>query len=164
MLSLGLKNPLAGGAAALIVFLISLLSVAAGFIIFPIGVFALLMAVSPSKQPGMERRGCSYCITACAGPLAGRQFFLTERSPVLEFGRENCDIQLPWDTKGVGRHHCRLILQNGRPFLEDNDSKYGTYLGSPFKRLTSHIPTELENGTEFWLASNQIAFRINRIN
>ena len=68
MLGFGLKKPLVGGAAALIVFLITLLSKAAGFVFFPIGAFALLMAMSPTGSGGTGRPGTGYCVTACAGP------------------------------------------------------------------------------------------------
>ena len=165
MLGFGLKKPLVGGAAALIVFLVTLLSKIAGFVFFPIGAFALLMAMSPNGSDTPGRQGTGYCVTACAGPLAGRQFYLTERSPILDFGRGNdCSVRVPADTKGVSTHHCRLTLQNGRVYLSDSGSTYGTFYGNPIRRLTPQSPAELGNGSEFWLASNQIVFRINRIN
>ncbi len=165
MLGFGLKKPLVGGAAALIVFLVSLLSKTAGFVFFPIGAFALLMVMSPAGPNAAGRRETGYCVTACAGPLAGMRFYLTERSPVLDFGRgTDCSVRVPADTRGVSSHHCRLTMQNGRVYLNDTGSTYGTFYGNPIRRLSPNMPAELENGSEFWLASNQIVFQINRIN
>ena len=165
MLGFGLKKPLVGGAAALIVFLVTLLSKAAGFVLFPIGVFAMLMTMDPTGTGTTGRPGRGYCVTACAGPLTGSQFYLTERSPILDFGRgTDCTVRVPADTKGVSTHHCRLMLQDGRVYLSDSGSTYGTFYGNPIRRLTPQTPAELGIGSEFWLASNQIVFRISRIN
>ena len=165
LLGFGLKTPIVGAAAALIVFLVTLLSTAAGFILFPLGACAQLFALDPSGKNRTGQREIGYCITAYAGPLAGRQYYLTERSPNLEFGRAaDCQAQFPANTGGVSTHHCRLVLQNKKALLSDSGSRYGTYLLPLGRKLEPRVQIELADGSEFCLASSQIAFRINQVN
>ena len=57
------------------------------------------------------------------------QFFLTKEITKVGRSRENVDIYIT-DNTSIGRIHAILYLQNGRVFIEDQNSKNGTFLNA----------------------------------
>jgi len=86
-------------------------------------------------------------LLAQSGPLSGQQWPV---SGTLTIGRdESCEVVVP--DRQVSRQHARLSLRENTVFLEDLDSKNGTYLnGQP---LTT--PTQLREGDEIRVAFAQ---------
>src|SRR5438067_13500358 len=69
------------------------------------------------------------------GPNPGRQFPLEK--PATELGRHvRSDICL--ESQAVSRRHARILLQDGKCFVEDLESSNGTYLNG--KRITTRQP------------------------
>ena len=162
LFGLGLHKWLLGAAGLLIELGAAYLYRPACWIAFLILLFLLLLLGGAGTAVAPRSAGPVFCVTGVAGPLAGKQFFLSDRKSVLEFGRENCDVQFPPDTTGVGRHHCRVILQNGQPYLEDSNSRYGTFILNPPQKLAPNQPAPLAENASFSLARKDIIFRINK--
>ena len=57
------------------------------------------------------------------------RFFLTKEITKVGRSRENVDIYIT-DNTSIGRIHAILYLQNGRVFVEDQNSKNGTFLNA----------------------------------
>lgn len=164
LLALGLRKLLPGAIAAAALLLISLVSTVAAFVAF-VPAILLLMGLGGKNGSGSGRRtSVSYIVTPLSGPLAGsaNNYVLSDRKPVLEFGRENCDVLFPPDTAGVSRHHCTISLKGGLPYINDKGSQYGTYLLNPTQRLNPGSPVALSDGRQFCLARNDIVFIINK--
>ena len=121
-----------------------------------------MLAVGSKRASDLPEKTNSICyyIVGCNGPLAGRRFDLSEKQPSLEFGRETDEVRIPEGTQGVGRHHCRVILKAGKPYLIDLNSTYGTYFIAPWQRLDAMKEYELRDQIEFCLASSAVTFRI----
>ena len=155
-LGLGVKRPILGVAGFLLQIGTAILSPVYSFILLLICSFFILFFAGKEKE-------ISYIVTARIGPLAGQQETLSIQHPEITFGRENCDFQFPPDTKGISRNHCRIFLDDGNPFLEDNDSSYGTYLMGPPRKLKPGIPVEIATETEFCLSSGNNLFIIEQL-
>ena len=79
-------------------------------------------------------------LLAQSGPLSGQQWPV---SGTLTIGRdESCDVAIP--DRQVSRQHARLSLRDNAVFLEDLNSKNGTYLNGQL--LTG--PTQLRERDE----------------
>ncbi len=79
----------------------------------------------------------------------------------MVFGREAsvCNLIFPANVPGISRKHCILELRNGRFFLMDCGSTYGTYLGDG-SRLRSGEWIPLENGQRFYMGNEIFEVRI----
>ncbi len=58
--------------------------------------------------------------------------------------REECDVVLPYDSQ-ISRQHARLFKKDGKWYVQDLDSRNGTYIGK--QKITAAIP--LESGQMF---------------
>ncbi len=86
-------------------------------------------------------------LLAQSGPLSGQQWPV---SGTLTIGRdESCDVAIP--DRQVSRQHARLSLRDNAVFLEDLNSKNGTYLNGQL--LTG--PTQLRESDEIRVAFAQ---------
>ena len=180
ILGIGIKKLIPGIVAMLLQLVVSLLSSPISFLFFLI--FAVILFIveipglagpgrtsvpptsltpEPSRPP--QKKSPGYRISAIQGPLNGMSYELSAWKQTLTFGRENCDVLFPGDTPGVGRHHCRVFLRGGEPYLQDNQSSYGTFLLDPVRRLSPNEAVLLHNNTRFCLARKDIVFTITRI-
>ncbi len=165
VLGMAVGKTLAAVLFAVLLIPLSLLSPAVAFIAYV--ALAVLILALPTElfgsTGGKSASGTgSYRITALSGPLRGRGYTLSARKPSLDFGREKCKVLFPANTSGVSRHHCRVFLKEGRAYIVDNGSQYGTYLLPTGHRLSPGSPERLENGQRFCLAHKEIMFEINR--
>ena len=64
------------------------------------------------------------------------------------------------DVKGISRVHCELTVVEGKLYLKDAGSSYGTYLGGG-QRLAANQAVELKPGDRFSLASQQETFVVD---
>jgi predicted component of type VI protein secretion system len=85
-------------------------------------------------------------ITFMSGPLDGKtmtwEAAAHETEKVLNIGRrEGCDIMLDYDSQ-VSRLHARVIydLGNNAFYLQDMDSRNGTFLNDANNRIKGRVP------------------------
>lgn len=157
---LGLGLPIPGVAAMAVEALVGLLLPGAAFPLFFCGlVFLLLFRPAGGSGGGGRPADVHRAVTALNGPLQGRSYSLTEREPVLTFGRNGCSVLFPPNTPGVSGNHCRVYLRGGSAVLEDEGSRYGTFLMPGGQWLAPHQPHPLADGMQFCLASPAVSFR-----
>ena len=90
----------------------------------------------------------------------GEVFKIASDSDSVIIGRKGtrgskADIDLT-GTKAVTHEHAKIIRENGEYFLQDIDSRYGTFIGE--KRLEGDEKEPLHNGTLFRLTNEDIRF------
>ena len=109
--------------------------------------------------PGRTDSGSNnrYLLRWTAGPLAGQQ------TPVygqVTIGRDpNNDIALPPETKGVSRKHCLVAAAEGKLYVEDLGSAYGT-VGNGIHRLPPNQVVTVNPGDRISLGSDEVAFTV----
>lgn len=92
-----------------------------------------------------------------SGPLKGKSFECSGASAV-HIGRDlACELVIP-DTGGVSRRHCRLQCENGKWFLQDLNSSYGTIVNG--NRINTSIQYPLNMGDRVSLGGNEVSFII----
>lgn len=116
----------------------------------------------PSRSPGASPipGDTGLRFQGVSGAFAGQRFAVTAQ---VRMGRDpaRCDFLFPSDTQGVSGLHCVLRFQDGKLYLEDLGSSYGTFLGSG-QRLPQNQPVALQVGDSFSLGSDQQKFIITR--
>ena len=92
--------------------------------------------------------------------FAGKRFAITGQ---IRIGRnpETNDFVYPADTQGISGKHCSLIFTDGKLYLKDEGSSYGTFLASG-QRLAGGQAVELQAGDRFYLATTNETFVITR--
>lgn len=75
---------------------------------------------------------------------------------VLMIGRQKnlCGLCFDSNTPGVSRQHCKIFTAQGRWYIQDLNSTYGTYVQG--KRLMALAVCEVQPGTEIYLGSRQV--------
>ena len=158
MLGLGMNKLIPGITGLVLEVMLSLLSPIGAFILFPCYA-ALMLCIKVIDVENRTHSAAQFVIVGVNGPLTGKRYVLGPDRPLLEFGRESNEVKIPDGTPGVSGHHCKVSLQNGRPYLMDLSSRYGTFLLTPPSRLEAMKDYELHNGAEFCLASNAVVFQ-----
>lgn len=95
-----------------------------------------------------------------SGVFAGQRFAVTGQ---VRMGRDpaRCDFVYPAGTQGVSGLHCVLLWQDGKLYLQDLGSTYGTFLGTG-QRLAPQQTVILQVGDSFSLGSDREKFVITR--
>lgn len=93
------------------------------------------------------------------GYFAGRRFAINGR---IRIGRDPSrnDLVYPKESKGISGVHCELHIREGKVYLSDRGSTYGTYLRG--KKVPAQQELELQTGDSFYLGSQQECFMIVR--
>ena len=81
----------------------------------------------------------------------------------ITIGRDSkCRIHYPKDYAGVSTVHASVFRLNGKIYLKDENSSYGTYLKTEVgaKKLEPAQPQELHEGSEFYIAEKKNAIRV----
>ena len=101
--------------------------------------------------PGSDLR--VQCVSGC---FAGRRFEIGRQ---LRMGRDpnRNDLVFPPQTQGVSSVHCMLMLTEGKLYLQDLGSTYGTFL-SDGRKLSPSQAVELREGDSFSLGSQRERF------
>jgi HD-GYP domain-containing protein (c-di-GMP phosphodiesterase class II) len=86
------------------------------------------------------------------GYNAGQKFALSDE---VSLGRSN-DNDICFPDNQISRRHARLFRQGSRFLIEDLDSVNGTILRG--KRLSPHLPCDLQDGDEIGLGSLRLGF------
>lgn len=83
----------------------------------------------PTGSFGNTGSGPYRTLVCCSGMYSGKKWTL-QPGCAIRFGRGNdCQIRYPQQTQGVSRNQCLLYVnQQGKAFLQDEHSSYGTYL------------------------------------
>lgn len=92
-------------------------------------------------------------LLAISGQYNDAQFPLD--MPIV-MGREagRCNIVFAADTKGVSKVHCEIKTENGRVFLTDLGSTYGTLVNGE-RQLRANETVELQTGDRFRIGKNE---------
>ncbi|MCD7847416.1 MAG: FHA domain-containing protein [Oscillospiraceae bacterium] len=103
----------------------------------------------PDSKPRIQGMG---------GCFDGKRFAFSDR---IRLGRNpGNDIVYPVNAQGISGFHCEIILREGRIYLTDLGSTYGTFI--PAGRLAANQPVELHYGDTFWLGSQYEKFQLVR--
>lgn len=73
----------------------------------------------------------------------------------LLVGRLVSQVDFAVNNPKVGKMHAEFICQNGQCFVQDLNSKNGTYINGSEERLTSNMPYPLQNGDRVSLADSE---------
>ena len=109
-----------------------------------------------SAQPG----GSVLCLQGVSGIFAGKSVPL--KNGRLRIGRnpaEN-DLVYPAGSPGISGKHCEIFLHEGKIFLRDTGSSYGTFAQG--KKLAANQPVPLREGETFYLANPNESFTVSR--
>lgn len=99
-------------------------------------------------------------IQGVSGVMNKKSYSLTQ-GKALVFGRrsEQCNVVFPNGTKGVSGLHCKIKWDNGKAWIKDLGSTYGTWIGNG-----NHLETgryyELPDQEVFYLGSKENMFFI----
>lgn len=92
------------------------------------------------------------------GVHAGKKF--SSGAGALVFGRDkSCGVRFAGDAKGISSIHCEIRKQGDQFVLIDKNSTYGTFWKNG-ERLEPGKPYVLQNGMEFYLASEENAYKV----
>lgn len=91
------------------------------------------------------------------GHFAGRRFAVNGR---IRIGRDPSrnDLVYPQGSQGISGVHCEIHIREGKLYLCDMGSTYGTYLGG--KKIPARQEIELRIGDSFCLGSPRESFAI----
>lgn len=97
-------------------------------------------------------------VTGLAGEYKGRDFDLDRK---LVFGRDpkRCNVVLPIDAEGVSGLHCEVWEKDGRVYLKDVGSTYGTFVNNGL-RVDAGTEVEISVGDTFYLGSEKTKFAV----
>lgn len=115
------------------------------------------MTASPQVRPRPDRSIVPEQFTAIhievvGGPMDGVTAHRADNSVTI--GRSaSCDLPLPLDPM-VSTHHARIVREDGSFWLEDLDSRNGTFLGE--QQVQGRVP--LAPGALFVLGSTCLEF------
>lgn len=96
-----------------------------------------------------------------SGHMAGQAYPIGNDKTMI--GRSSkCRIQYPKDYAGVSTIHASVFRLNGKLYLKDENSSYGTYLktGVGAKKLEPTQPQEIREGSEFYIAEEKNTIRV----
>lgn len=85
-----------------------------------------------------------------------RKIWLNREQIIIGRSKQQCDVTINRDNS-VSRCHACIIKVGQRYMLKDLGSKNGTYIGQ--KRLSPHVPEQLENGEMIRLGDSCFTFR-----
>ena len=97
---------------------------------------------------------------AVSGMFAGKRFAI---NGTVRIGRnpDANDFVYPANAQGISSKHCSLIYSEGKLYLKDEGSSYGTFLGNG-QRLNGQQVVELKVGDKFYLATTNETFIITQ--
>lgn len=115
---------------------------------------------APARPVSAQPRGSVLCLQGVSGIFAGRSVPL--KNGRVRIGRnpaEN-DLVYPAGSPGISGKHCEIFLHEGKIFLRDTGSSYGTFAQG--KKLAANQPVPLREGETFYLANPKESFTVSR--
>lgn len=146
------------GPSALVIILIVVLALAAaGAVLFFLKKKGKKAAAGAAvgKTEGAEQEALR--LQGQSGVFAGKRFAL---SKPIRIGRDGarCDLVYPENTQGISGAHCVVYSENGRAYIKDLGSTYGSFVSG--RKLSPNQPVELRIGDRITLGSEREAFTI----
>ena len=144
------------GPSALVIILIVVLALAAIaavlFLLKKKGVKLPVALVGNAKASPAELR-----LQGQAGVFAGKRFALDKP---IRIGRDasRCDLVYPDGTQGISGAHCVVYSENGKLYINDLGSTYGSFVSG--RKLSPNQPAELKLGDRIALGSERESFTI----
>lgn len=77
-------------------------------------------------------------------------------------GRLSSQVDFAVANPKVGKVHAEFLLQNGRVYVKDQNSKNGTYINRSPQRINSNTPYELKDGDVVCLADSEFILHCPR--
>lgn len=116
-------------------------------------------AGSENRAPGTGATDSGLRLQGTGGNFAGRRFAVSGR---IRIGRDPSRNELvyPQGSQGISGVHCEIHIREGKLYLCDMGSTYGTYLRG--KKIPARQEIELQAGDTFCLGSPQESFTIVR--
>lgn len=121
-----------------------------------------IKTVDPPKMTGETGAVAvrEYRVQGVSGAFANRRFPIQANGQIRIGRNPACnDLIYPEDTKGISGSHCVLFIQNGKVWLKDVGSTYGTFLANG-QRIASGQAVPLNVGSKFYLSSPNETFVI----
>ena len=120
---------------------------------------------APAGQPQVrpasaQPHGSVICLQGVSGIFAGKS--VPFKNGRLRIGRnpaEN-DLVYPAGSPGISGKHCEVFLHEGKIFVRDTGSSYGTFVQG--KKLAANQPVPLREGETFYLAKPGESFTVSR--
>lgn len=110
-------------------------------------------------QNHVKQKDSGYRINGISGVFVKRRFAIGD---VVTVGRGNdCQLRYPADTKGVSGMHCKLAVKDGKLFVIDYGSTYGTFLEKG-DRIPKDVYVELPVGAKIYFGSKEQGFQISK--
>lgn len=110
-------------------------------------------------QDNVKHKDSGYRINGICGVFAKRRFAVGD---VVKVGRGNdCQLRYPADTKGVSGMHCKLVVKDGKLFVVDFGSTYGTFLETG-DRIPKDTYVQLSVGSQVYFGSKEQGFQISK--
>lgn len=138
-------------------------------------IIAVVAAVKKKSKPGSapaagsgsgeqaEKRipgntGIQYRLQGTDGVFAGRRFRL-DQTVYVGRDRSRCKLAYPENTKGISRVHCKLIFLQGKVYIKDKSSSYGTFVNG--KKIPPEQQILLKAGDVISLGGKKESFRLD---
>ena len=113
--------------------------------------------VTAISTPDLKTEDNGFYLWALEGALKGNKYPLGDQE--ISFGRDpSCTVVFPADCESISRVHCRLFWKNGVLMLVDQESAFGTFLGS--YKLTPMIPLAVKAGELFYVGQPTNVFKV----
>lgn len=115
---------------------------------------------SPVRPAPAQPHGSVICLQGVSGIFAGKS--VPFKNGRLRIGRnpaEN-DLVYPAGSPGISGKHCEVFLHEGKIFVRDTGSSYGTFVQG--KKLAANQPVPLREGETFYLAKPGESFKVSR--
>ena len=127
---------------------------------------AIVLVKKGKKDGGAKDAGLSktkptdggFRLQCIGGAFAGQRFAVNGS---VRMGRDPArnDLVFPADTKGISGAHCVVYVENGRLYVKDVGSTYGTVI-MPDRKLQPNVPAELKVGDRLCLGSEHEMFQV----
>lgn len=114
---------------------------------------------TPEPEPSRKSsEKPAYRLQGVSGIYAGKRYPIDRD---IRIGRDpgRSDLVYPPNMTSIGRAHCVILLKNDELFIQDSNSKNGTYLNGA--RLVPGEPSKLNINDEFSLAGKDQCFKID---
>ncbi len=115
---------------------------------------------SPVRPASAQPARSVFCLQGVSGIFAGKSVPL--KNGRVRIGRnpaEN-DLVYPAGSPGISGKHCEIFLHEGKIFVRDTGSSYGTFVQG--KKLAANQPVPLREGETFYLAKPDESFTVSR--
>lgn len=120
----------------------------------------LVLVLGRRGKGGKKSAQGSLFLVGSAGALAGSRYPLGGEQLVMGCDPARCRVVFPDQLPGVSHVHCCVWADNGRAYLRDMGSTYGTFVNGV--RIASGETRELTPGMAFSLGSPKECFMITR--